>query len=123
MAARISTGVGSSLGSGSLGLTGRRAEGIVDPGHRPAASAPGWGLPARWAGRADLLLRGTFIFSREVLLLLCGAVIFSRVMLLLLRGAFIFSCGVLLLLCGAFIFSCGVLLLLGGAFNFSRGVL
>jgi hypothetical protein len=24
--------------------------GPVDPGHRPSASALGWGLPARWAG-------------------------------------------------------------------------
>jgi hypothetical protein len=43
---------GSSLGSGSLGLSGRRAVGPVDPGHRPAASALGLDLPARWAGPA-----------------------------------------------------------------------
>src|SRR6266545_1905095 len=38
-------------GSGSRDLSGRRAAGPVDPGHRPTAEALGYGLPARWAGR------------------------------------------------------------------------
>jgi hypothetical protein len=44
-----------SLSAGSLGLSGRRAMGLVDPGHRPGASALGLDLPARWAGRAGHL--------------------------------------------------------------------